>query len=553
MITSSLKIVLIAGILVLLVGCTSSNEPSGTDTIVEEPSLTPQDITPTNLYAIPGNERIELYWTAPVKGTIIGYKVFRTTVPNALKEQFSNLTLGSLIPETNFVDEGLVNDLIYYYAVVAVDESGIESDFSNIVAAIPFKVESDENAGSEETDIFSECRKETSELKKDICFKETAIANNNEKGCEELVTLSKDDCFYQIALSKGDDSICLKISDVSKKNDCIQLIALNNESIENCLKISVDENLEERDSCLLNIGTEQLSDAACEYIENLQVRDSCFKEVAVGLTNYALCKKISTFRTQSGFIRDECLSSILSSLKDENICPNFLDKDLKENCFKEVALEKEDLNVCRKISEIEKIDECIKAIAEKVLDKTICDEISTESIRQECITFISENLVLSVEECLEITSFNERNTCLYNSGIANLDASACSEIGDRDLKNNCFYNIAIDLNSSELCENIKYNAYSLIDDCYSTIALNLLDTSLCEKIPRRTPYVECYSDIAIKVTQKEVCEQCNQIFYPQDYITQDSCYYNYGTALSDEEACNSILNEDLRQQCLNSI
>ncbi len=89
---------------------------------------------PAALKRSTGNEKVLLMWEPNRASDLAGYNVYRSRLPDG---PYRNRINEALIEAPEYLDPGLDNDVPYTYAVTAVDRSGNESGFSNIVTATP--------------------------------------------------------------------------------------------------------------------------------------------------------------------------------------------------------------------------------------------------------------------------------------------------------------------------------------------------------------------------------------------------------------------------------
>ena len=99
--------------------------------ILQNDTYAPAAPNLTTPNAAPG--RIALFWTANSEPDVAGYYLFRSTDPNLPKEKWSQLT-PQLYNKTTFTDENVETGKTYYYYVVAVDNAGNPSPFSEVVS-----------------------------------------------------------------------------------------------------------------------------------------------------------------------------------------------------------------------------------------------------------------------------------------------------------------------------------------------------------------------------------------------------------------------------------
>ena len=88
------------------------------------PSLAPPGVAPG---------RISLFWSANSEPDLAGYIVFRSTDPNLAKDKWTRLTR-DIYTKTTFTDTNVETGKTYYYYVVAIDNAGNPSDYSQVVS-----------------------------------------------------------------------------------------------------------------------------------------------------------------------------------------------------------------------------------------------------------------------------------------------------------------------------------------------------------------------------------------------------------------------------------
>lgn len=91
----------------------------------------PAPPSPANLTVVSGDGQVTLSWT-PVDGAT-SYNIYRGTAAGVTTSN------GTLIPNVTspYVDTGLTNGVTYYYAVTAINSSGLESALSGEASAAP--------------------------------------------------------------------------------------------------------------------------------------------------------------------------------------------------------------------------------------------------------------------------------------------------------------------------------------------------------------------------------------------------------------------------------
>jgi hypothetical protein len=92
--------------------------------------------TPNNLTADAGNELVLLDWDDNSESDLAGYNVYRSMSQGGGTGGYDKIN-GSLVADSNYVDNDVNNFTPYYYVVKAVDANGHESGYSNEDSAVP--------------------------------------------------------------------------------------------------------------------------------------------------------------------------------------------------------------------------------------------------------------------------------------------------------------------------------------------------------------------------------------------------------------------------------
>jgi O-glycosyl hydrolase len=88
---------------------------------------------PTGLTATSGNNLISLDWSDNNEPDLQGYNVYRSTTHGSGYAKIN----GTLVADSNYVDNTAINGTPYYYVVTAVDTGANESGYSNEASATP--------------------------------------------------------------------------------------------------------------------------------------------------------------------------------------------------------------------------------------------------------------------------------------------------------------------------------------------------------------------------------------------------------------------------------
>ena len=96
------------------------------------PDTTPP-AAPTGLGTVDGNGTVSLDWSNNSESDLAGYNIYRSTTFGGSYTKLNT----SLLSDSNYIDNTVSNDTIYYYVVTAEDTSSNESAYSSQVSAIP--------------------------------------------------------------------------------------------------------------------------------------------------------------------------------------------------------------------------------------------------------------------------------------------------------------------------------------------------------------------------------------------------------------------------------
>jgi hypothetical protein len=104
-------------------------------------------LTPAGLASAYGNESAKLTWNKNADADLGGYNLYRGTNISTLSLIASN------VPDTSYLEQGLVNDVTYFYQISAVDQSSNESPFSEMICSRPLPYIVGDFNGDLETDV----------------------------------------------------------------------------------------------------------------------------------------------------------------------------------------------------------------------------------------------------------------------------------------------------------------------------------------------------------------------------------------------------------------
>lgn len=398
-------------------------------------------------------------------------------------------------------------------------------------------------------DKIEDCQQLESYIQRDNCLVNLGKEEKNVSVCPILEVFSKNSCYSEIAVLTGDDSICSNITEESSRNSCYYDVSvITNEEIA-CSSITF---IELKDDCLKNIGMQTADEEICQRISSSNKKDYCFYEIAKQLQDESICTLISARYVGGAYLRDECYLSIEGV--DATVCGKLLDPTKVIECYNNAATTSLDKSICDLIDEWQPWYDCLYYVATNLPDYEICLELDVNS--QPCVKEIIENYSpVEKEVCDALKDLLARDNCYYDIAVEDLNISLCREIiTGRNLKNECIYEVAISLNEPNYCEELSRNSIIRENDCYLELAKNNQNPGICEEITTYDKYVACYSDIAIEVSQPEVCSSVQvERFVGKDYSTKDMCYYNYAIGKADSSYCEMIINDILRESCIDEL
>ena len=532
------KVLILIALMIFFAGCpevipdNGGNNGTGEDTVLSPP---------TNLKVTSKVSSLELTWDPINSDTLKGYNIYRSLNKGKDYGKINSFP----VKTESFIDEELTGGITYYYVITSVTKTDKESNTSLEAFGIPIIL----NPGNGEEKPFVElCNKEGTQLKIDQCLNEYAVEFNDVGACREMKELNIDKCVKDIAVNLKSYATCkeIKITNVSLRNECFYEIAISEQDASGCNQIINDP--EKSNACNSIVAAAENSIEACKDVSVTRDKDICFKALAVNLNDYVICSYMSTSKTSTGFNKDECLNTILQSIKEEALCTFFLEESQKNNCFAEVGIELVNPLICQNLTDEEITNYCIKDIAVAEQDSDYCLQITDNGIFQECVIAVSEVNPYK-DACELIEDLSIKNNCYYNTAQSTKKEVYCSYVIENEIRDTCYSELAIDLNKSELCDKIRYLNPNLKNSCYSTIAVNNLDSTLCQKVTGSETYVNCFTNISISLTDFTVCNSATKRFPTFDFITQDYCFYNYAENKKDEFACEQIMSTTLRADC----
>jgi len=93
---------------------------------------------PTDIVAAPGSDNVQLRWTEPLSGEVVGYNVYRSTEDFTATGDAQQVNTGGPVSATSFTDSDVQVGGAYVYRVTAVDDQGTESNLSASADAVVY-------------------------------------------------------------------------------------------------------------------------------------------------------------------------------------------------------------------------------------------------------------------------------------------------------------------------------------------------------------------------------------------------------------------------------
>ncbi len=332
------------------------------------------------------------------------------------------------------------------------------------------------------------------------------------------------------------------------------------------------ENIPEKDACYRKAAIDSKNETECKKIYSKTVRDSCY----MGLATSSDSKKELCFLVEDADVREECYFNVGITFKDISFCKRLSNSLLLKRCVQEnfpicnSLLSEEEINKCLSIRansyEIcgSNVD-CLIEYANNYKDLKACDNISNISEQRACYSLASDS-----DYCASLTGF-ERDKCYFIAGSNSEKISFCKQINPRlKYAQQCIDNAAIKSKNFSLCH--EHEDSFTRNECYYNYALTSLDYTACEAITVQIDKVPCFQKIAYATSNPSICNyiensaeqsRCygNIIFGEKKYsldacnkilsnIWKATCITNYAFAHKDASACQLILEDELRQECI---
>jgi len=319
--------------------------------------------------------------------------------------------------------------------------------------------------------------------------------------------------------------------------------------------------------------------------KNFAARDieECFNYWALKKNDAALCNKLTD--------ATNCFETIAVATSNYSLC---LDSPSKTDCINHYVTEKKVLSPCK--------DNLIKlSLQEEISCKSTYS--NSAGVPETCKNEFSNNIDNEIDcvlQKIEVTKsqLTDANIsicsllsspslpCMVIEAISANDPKVCDKDKEADFANKCYFNLA---KISKICTlEVCNKAGQVFSDCYTGIAIREKDPVICTNYARDSGKDWCYTEVAkaaqnigycISVTDKTLAQNCiayvTDIKCPDDkncnltkddcsairaivnkqqleptWNNPDNCYYKVAIKNLDIDACNQMLNQQSKQECL---
>jgi hypothetical protein len=174
------------------------------------------------------------------------------------------------------------------------------------------------------------------------------------------------------------------------------------------------------------------------------------------------------------------------------------------------------------------------------LDNIQCSKISNELVRDNCVLELAK-LKHNFEVCNLIKNEQVGAHCQETVAEVVNEVSLCELINNSYWKNNCFYNLAINNNNESPCGNIFGNGDQR-NRCYHNIATSTNNYLICTYLIG-VEKEKCFLEVVKETLNTEICKEFNTV------LGQDSCYFKIAKLADNEEYCDLISFDVIKEDC----
>ena len=284
-----------------------------------------------------------------------------------------------------------------------------------------------------------------------------------------------------------------------------------------------------------NIGIEEIDGKSFAKIPELSEKQKA--EIDNRSLNDALisgsiedCEKI----TYDDKLKQECLDNLnyakILKSGNESLCDNLHNTDLRTQCYNKIyfsaAMESFDIVLCEKISDDLLKNNCLNQI-KVVMGRTAknisdCDSITDSFLKKEC-----------------------SNNFYFSSSIKELDEDSCENITDLQLKSRCTKTVAQNIKVIEISKQTRAVAPKTTSE-----VLSACKTNNCKD---KANYYLAFENKDLSYCNRITDDNGKTTCLKEQTENLDQYYLRIALSKRNENSCNKISNDSLKQLCTNSI
>lgn len=274
---------------------------------------------------------------------------------------------------------------------------------------------------------------------KDMCYKESALSNDDVSICEKIKHQNRRD-YCLIYVYEQADSFpkdCSHIQNDAPRDECVFSNATKFKNPDLCNQLKYSARPKEQCVAYSVSGLEDLEkcDSTGRY------KSECVANIAIEAQDIYICKNLPA-PTAIEYSRNTCEARYYNSLSNANQCKDLENykNGLSEPCYQRFAKENNDYELCRKVSDdYQKIGNCMLPIATETLNPSIClnepgfDEIG---LTERCVSRIAIKTEDS-DLCNSLKDIEDKDKCISGVAVALDDKNLCNSVVNSEIKNMC--------------------------------------------------------------------------------------------------------------------
>lgn len=274
---------------------------------------------------------------------------------------------------------------------------------------------------------------------KDMCYKESALSNNDVSICDKINHQNRRDyCFiYVYEQTNSFPKDCSHIQNDAPRDECIFANATKSKNPDLCNQLKYSARPKEQCIAYSVSGLEDLE--LCKSID--RYKSDCVSNIAIKLNDISVCKDL-TEPTAIEYSRTTCEAQYYNSLTNADQCEALesYKTGLSEPCYQNLAKKNNDYELCRKVSDdYQRIGNCMLPIAIETLNPSIClneAEFDEIGLTERCVSRIATTTEDS-DLCNSLKDVEDKDKCISGVAVALEDKKLCSLVADSEIRNMC--------------------------------------------------------------------------------------------------------------------